>query len=397
MQRLLLAGFLAWTFVFRSPPPPPPEAPPSASTVGATLAVTPALAKLPGVRVLAANNNLDGAWHGGRFYLAFRTAPNHFASSDARLYVVSSADEEDWRLETSVAVGSDVREPRLLSLGDRLFLYFGVLGSNAWAFEPRGIMGVSRAADGSWSQPRPVYRPGYVPWRAKTVDGKPYLVAYGDGRHIYERDGVPMQVHWLTTGDGWSWEPVVAGQPAVLEGGGSEADFEILDDGTVVAVIRNEAGDGGGWGSKVCRAERDRPGSWRCRNDPRKFDSPLLFREGERVFLVARRHLRGDGAYDLGWRRLPAGLQTLLYQLDYWRYPKRCSVWEVDAETLAVRWQVDLPSRGDTCFAAVSPAGAGRFHVYNYSSPIEGPDLPWVAGQLGGTMIYRSQLHIPAM
>ena len=110
---------------------------------------------------------------------------------------------------------------------------------------------------------------------------------------------------------------------------------------------------------------------------------------------MARRHLRGDGAYDLGWRRLPAGLQTLFYQLDYWRYPKRCAVWEVDASTLAVRWQVDLPSRGDTCFPAVSPAGAGQVHVYNYSSPIEGPDLPWVAGQLGPTLIYRTLLHLP--
>jgi hypothetical protein len=398
MQRLALAGFLAGMFLFRSPPPPPPQAPPGAATVGETRSLTAALAAVPGVQLLAASNNLDATRYGGRVYLAFRTAPNHFASSDARLYVVSSADEERWTLETSVAVGSDVREPRLLPLGPRLFLYFAVLGSSMLAFEPKGTMAVSREPDGSWSAPRPVYRPGYIPWRAKQIDGRPYLVAYGDGRHIYARDGVPLQVHWLTTEDGWHLQPVVPGQPAVLQGGGSEADFELAADGAVIAVARNEAGDAGGWGSKVCRAERDRRAHWRCRSDPRKFDSPLLFRRGDRLYLVARRHLRGDGAYDRGWRTLSAGLQTLIYQLDYWRYPKRCAVWQVDPKTLAVTWQADLPSRGDTCFPAVverAEGGGGALAVYNYSSPIDGPDLPWVAGQIGGTEIYRTLLRLP--
>ena len=398
MQRLVLGSFLLGVFVLRSPPPAPMPVPDPAALIAGvtnTSAVTPALAALPGVHVLDANNNLDVTWHAGRFYLAFRTAPTHFASREARLYVVSSPDEKAWTLETSVAMGSDVREPRLLPVGDRLFLYFAVLGSSLWSFEPREMMAKSRAPDGSWSEARSVYRAGYLPWRTKTIDGRAYLVAYGDGRHIYQRDGVPLEVHWLTTRDGWHLEPVIPGQPAVQKGGGSEADLEILSDGSVVSVIRNEAGDAGGWGSKICRAEPQAPGNWRCRNDPRKFDSPLLFQRGDRVYLVARRHLRGDGAYDLGWRRLPAGLQTLLYQLDYWRYPKRCAVWQVDPKSLAVSWLADLPSRGDTCFAAVAPAGEDSFHVYNYSSPVDGPDLPWVVGQLGKTMIYRSSLRIP--
>ncbi len=395
MQRLLVAGFLIYTFALRIPPPPAIAPPPGAPQVVDTAAVTPVLAQLPGVRVMAASNNLDVHRHGGRTYLTFRTAPNHFASTDARIYVVSSADEKTWQLETSVAEGSDVREPRLLSMGDQLFLYFAVLGSNAFAFEPRGMMALSRSADGRWGQPRTVYRPGFIPWRAKTFGGRAYISAYGDGRHIYDRAGIPLQVHWLTSDDGWTWRPVVPGQPAVVQGGGSEADFEILDGGAVVSVIRNEAGDAGGWGSKVCRAEADAPGSWRCRDDGRKFDSPLLFQRDGVLYLVARRHLRGDGAYDLHMRRLPAGLQTLAYQLDYWRYPKRCAIWRVDPHSLAVTWQTDLPSRGDTCFAAITDAGPHELNVYNYSSPLDGPDIPWVAGQLGRTEIYRSLVRLP--
>jgi hypothetical protein len=394
MQRLLVATFLVYTFAFRIGPPPALDAPTAAPEVAGTWTVTPSLRQVPGVHVLPANNNLDVTRHRGRTYLAFRTAPNHFASTDARLYVLSSADERNWRLETSVSEGSDVREPRLLPMVDQLFLYFAVLGSNAFAFEPREMRALQRSPEGVWGQPRTIYRPGYIPWRAKTIAGKPYLIAYGDGRHIYSRDGVPLQVHWLTSTDGWKWEPVVPGQPAVLEGGGSEADFELLEDGTVVSVVRNEAGDGGGWGAKVCRAEASAPGRWHCRNDPRKFDSPLLFQRDGKLYLVARRHLRGSGAYDLQMRRLPAGLQTMLYQLDYWRYPKRCAVWTVDPQSLEVTWQMDLPSRGDTCFPAVSDAGPGAVNVYNYSSPLDGPDLPWVAGQLGRTEIYRSLVRL---
>ena len=39
---------------------------------------------------------------------------------------------------------------------------------------------------------------------------------------------------------------------------------------------------------------------WTSRPDPRKFDSPLMFRQGERAYLIGRRTLHNDGEYDLG-------------------------------------------------------------------------------------------------
>jgi hypothetical protein len=201
-------------------------------------------------------------------------------------------------------------------------------------------------------------------------------------------------VHWLTTDDGWQWRPVVPDHPVVLTGGGSETDFIDAPGGGIVAVVRNEAGDAEGWGSKICSGDSASPGAWTCRSDPRKFDSPLLFRHGDAIYLIARRHLRRDGAYDLGLRHLPAALQTLTYQLDYWRYPKRCALWKVDAKSRDVTWQLDLPSRGDTCFPAVQAEAGGEIAVYNYSSPIDGPDIPWLVGQLGRTNIYRSLIQL---
>lgn len=356
--------------------------------------LTPELRGLPGLSLDDASNNLDVIEHDGRTYLAFRNAPNHFASVDARLYVVSTTDAHHWRYETSVKLGRDLREPRLLSLGGALHLYFAVLGTSMLRFEPEKMMGVERRADGTWSDARDIYRPGFIPWRTKLLGQHAYMSAYGDGRHIYERDGIPLEVHLLTTEDGWQWHPAIPGQPAVLRGGGSETDFVDAPDGSLLAVVRNEAGDGEQWGSKICKGAMGAPGMWNCRNDGRKFDSPLLFRHDDAVYLIARRHLRGDGAYDLKWRRLPPALQTLAYQLDYWRYPKRCALWKVDPQTLDVTWQLDLPSRGDTCFPAVQPGPNGTVAVYNYSSPIDGPEVSWLGGQLGHTDIYRSLIKL---
>jgi hypothetical protein len=395
-RAVLVAGLFVAAFGLRLEPTGPMSAPLGGPLLLETEAITPTLASLPGLRLGDANNNLDVVEHEGRTYLAFRTAPTHFASVDTRLYVVSTDAErtQAWRVEASVDLGRDLREPRLMSWNGELHLYFAVLGTSMFAFEPDKMMGMARRRDGGWTAPRDIYRPGFIPWRTKVVSGRPFMVSYGDGRHIYTRDGVPIEVHWLTSPDGWDWRPAIPGQAAVLRGGGSEADFVDAPAGGILAVVRNEAGDSGGWGSKICTGDPKTRGEWRCRNDPRKFDSPLLFRHQDSVFLIARRHLRRDGAYDLGLRRLPAALQTLAYQLDYWRYPKRCALWRVDPATLEVTWQLDLPSRGDTCFPAVQARPDGDLAVYNYSSPLEGPDVPWLAGQLGRTDIYRTIIRI---
>src|SRR6185295_2222589 len=72
-----------------------------------------------GITLGAANNNVSVARHGGRTYLAWRTAPTHFASSASRLYVLSREHGgAPWTLEMQVATGRDLREPFLLSTGE---------------------------------------------------------------------------------------------------------------------------------------------------------------------------------------------------------------------------------------------------------------------------------------
>jgi len=342
-----------------------------------------------------ANNNLDIVKHNGRLFLAFRTAPSHFASEEATLYIMSTDDEVTWDFESKILMGTDLREPRLLSWNGMLFLYFAVLGKDAKKFEPQGMMYTEYKGPGDWTDPDWFYQKGFIPWRTKVINDVPYMMTYVGGESIYKNTGEPLQIYWLTTTNGFTWTAVVPGKAAVQAGGGSETDFVFQDDGSLVAVIRNEAGDEMGWGSKICRAEPDSLGEWKCAADPRKYDSPLLFRHGQGIYLIGRRNLTENGYYDLGRRDLPTDQQSLQYEFDYWVHPKRCSLWRVWPDSLTVSFVLDLPSRGDTCFAGLVQLSDKDYLIYNYSSPLDGPDVNWQTGQWGPTNIYRLVMSFP--
>jgi hypothetical protein len=363
------------------------------------------------VAVMPSNNNLDVISHEivdpddgtpeAAVFLAWRTAPTHFASAETQLHIVRSTDQQTWTHEATLHLGTDLREPRFLSWQGELLLYFAALGTSATDFEPGQTYRSVRSDDGTWSTPELAFDDGFIPWRIYEWDGAPVMVGYIGGDEIYDLgedtgDYDPqLEVKLLTTEDGRTWEALVPGRPTVHTGGGSETAIARLEDGTLVAVMRNEAGDEDGWGSKVCRAEADALADWTCAPDKRKYDSPLVFRHGSRVWLVGRRNVTDTGHYDLGYDHLDAREATLQYQIDYWNHPKRCSLWEVDPDALTVTFALDLPSRGDTCFPSALPAGGDDWTVYNYSSPVEGPDVTWLQGQLGDTNIYRQTLTLP--
>jgi len=98
--------------------------------------------------VLRANNNLDVLDHGGRRYLAWRTAPIHFASPRTYLHVVSSGDRgATWQPETTVDLGRDVREPRF-------FACKAACSSTSSLSGPRGTASNRTAYTSSSERPR---------------------------------------------------------------------------------------------------------------------------------------------------------------------------------------------------------------------------------------------------
>lgn len=384
---------VAWERDNPAPPPPLAQVGPHAVEIVSTRRIVPSAGLPPQARVDRANNNLDVVRHGdGRVYLAWRTAPSHFAGARTAVNVVSSTDEERWRFEASFAPGFDLREPRWLSLGDKLLLYVSRLGRDPFAFEPAGLSLSERTADGAWSPLEDIGRPGFIAWRVRQVGARPLMIGYSGGGSLYNFDGAPLEVRVMTTLDGRRWVPAWGDTGVVLRGGGSETDFTFDAAGGLVAVSRNEAGDADGFGSKVCRASAQDPARWRCQPDGKKYDSPLLFSIGDQVYLTGRRNVTASGAYDVasGPRLLRAVWNALAYIVT----AKRCSLWRLDRASGRLVFVLDLPSRGDTCFASLLPGrDPEEIILYDYSSDIHGPDLPWAAGQRRETFIYRHVLR----
>ena len=351
-------------------------------------------ARLPAeVRPKAANNNVDINLHDDRLFIAWRTAKTHYADADVMMYVMSSDNGGQWwSFETSVALQSDVREPRLLSIGGRLFLYFFEAGDNPIRFEPKAMWRTEYLAAGRWTEPETVLAPGEVPWDVKVRGGVAYMTSY-IGDTFYTSGESRIDIYMKRSEDGENWAPVDAGAPVSYSGGASEAAFERAADGRWWVVLRNEQGDQTGFGSHLCWASHGTPGRWNCpaRADPERYDSPEMFRHGDDLYLLARRDI--GGPYDAGREDLDFPSRRRRYQLDYWDRPKRTALYRINTELERVEFVADLPSAGDTAFPSVRRTGAHTFLVANYTSPLDEPDISWVEGQAGGTQIYLLTLR----
>jgi hypothetical protein len=377
---------------------------PGSSLAGGRPVVSPPVQVVPStglpsaVKDNSSNNNVHTVFHGDRLFMVFRTARWHIASNDAKLYVVSSPDQVHWRFEGVFAYGRDLREARLLSWNGRLLLYFALLGSNPAAFQPGGTMATEYLGPGRWTTPRQILFDDFIPWAVKLHGGVPYMLGYTGGGGTFTPNPPPKDVYWLTTSDGFDWRPVDPARPVVYRGGCGETDFEFLADGSLVTACQTENKDALGWGAKICTAPAIDTARWTCRGDRRRLDSPFVFLHGADVYVLARRQPYFNGNYDL---RLPAGINYNLrfaaYDALYAGTPKRCALWRIDVSARTFEPLLDIPGRGDTCYPSVLPDGPDRFLVYNYTSPLDAPDLPWGAALLvGPTIIYRTTLTFPS-
>jgi hypothetical protein len=343
----------------------------------ATLVPGPAAA---GVECLPANNNLDLVRFAGRLWLAWRTAPNHFASARARLEV-SSAERWDgpWRHEATVAMGADVREPRWVVDGDRLQLWFMRLGTDPKRFQPDGVHRIVRSpADGGWSDPERALPRDLVPWRVRRLGGRWALIGYRGGERMYGPRPIDptVELRWSDDLERWS-------DPVDLHHGGTECELVELPDGRVLGVTRNEGPSRRG--SDVLVG----PDLEHLDVVPvaRKLDSPNLFLWDGEPFLAARRQVRFGGRYDHLPRSRRGSLAMRVDQAVWSLTRKRSTLYRVDPDARTVEPVVDLPSRGDTAFAAIVPEADGSLLVADYSSPARGGDVMWLRGQLRPTEI----------
>jgi len=89
------------------------------------------------IKIRSSNNCLSISEFDGKLFIAWRTAPFHFASVKTKMYVMSSIDDgESWEYEHEIELEADVREPYLVETAGHFYLYFFQAGTDPIAFQP---------------------------------------------------------------------------------------------------------------------------------------------------------------------------------------------------------------------------------------------------------------------
>ena len=340
--------------------------------------------KLPAAcKIQHSNNNLDIALYKGRDYLAFRTAPTHFASKKAMLYIVSSADLENWTYESEVYYACDLREPRFAVYHDTLNLIFFTGGTRMFRFEPKEVLLCRTTGNQQWSTPKSVNLDGYVPWRMRVFNDTLYLSAYY-GRGLYKKSH-HSDLRLFSTTTAFNWQPI-SQEPQINLLSAEEGEFIFDSKGDLYSTVRLE-----GTGALVCKADKGAMQQWKSKRTKYKYDSALMFMHNDEVFVVARNN--ADGEMDKVKHRKSEKQGKFRNLLRYSFTKKTTALYKLDKENLSLSVVTDFPSTGDCSYAGISPVDDNTYVIMNYSSDIKGKKKNWISGQLGKTYIYWTKLR----
>ena len=333
------------------------------------------------INIQKGNNNLDLVFYENEYYLAFRTAPNHFASKKAQVIVLSSKDLESWEFEKEIHLNSDLREPRFAVYKNTLFLYFFEGGKKFWKFEPQHLYVTYKDEKGKWTENERLSNlDGYVPWRLRVHEGLLYLSAYY-GKNAYNSD--PVELRLFTSENGMDFKPI-SKEPQILHPKGiGEGEFIFDQEGNIWGVARSEFD-----GSYTFFASKDSIDKWDYKYSEFKYDSSLIFEDNGTIFLIARRNLDGDGRYV----QRPGKERRNLLRYSFTK--KKTAIFKLNKTEKSWIHLKDFKSTGDTAFPALVKKSNGKYILMNYSSDITKKEKNWIGGQLGKTYIYKTEMSI---
>lgn len=336
----------------------------------------------PQCKLMHSNNNLDLVKYKGKFYLAFRTAPTHYASTKVKFYVVSSYDLDKWEYETEISMGRDMREPRFAAYHDTLNLYFFSGGTSMFAFEPKQMFICRTTGGNQWTQPQTTNLDGFVPWRLRERNDTLYMSAY-DGRNLYNKKHKSnLRLFYATNATNFQQYSV---NPQIDADHAEEGEFIFDKRGDLFATVRLESE-----GALICKADNCNIGSWRKVKSKNKYDSALFFDHNDDLYLVSRRN--NDGPMNRYSDSVLTNKQKIHNMLRYWFTTKVTSVFKLNKQDLSLSLVSDLPSTGDNAFPGIVQVDNNNYVLMNYSSNIKGRKKIWFTGQLGRTYIYMTKL-----
>jgi hypothetical protein len=319
---------------------------------------------------------------GGRILLGFRGGEEGQIGSDrARINIFESRDQgRSFTLLSEVDAGNlpggrDIRDPKLVEMHGRLFLYaisrlpgfhYRDLGGQAWAVR-------AESTDGgrTWTEPVKTYADGtgggetfwgfwrYTP-RTSKQGGKRHRTLYATAYQDFD-----TAVGLFASDDGITWEK----RATIIESYDdvpSEAELQFFGKNQEIAVALVRLDNQGileDGQTAICTAHEPFD-SWECgRRIEQRFDGPtwVVRRAKGRVrnFVFARKHLPCTRK------------RTAIYEL-------RGDLSDASAPIEVCEIQ-ELSSSGDTAYTSLAPLSRNRSLLAWYSSPVD-QDLPWFEG-----------------
>ena len=323
------------------------------------------------------NENTDlTRWHGD-VYLVHRTAGSQVLGPNSSLRVYRSRDEgRTFRLQAIIPapLDRDIRDPSFFTVGKRLHIK-AITRLPGFALRDKGAgtvsVDISSKDARSWTRPRPVGPLGWGFWRVVEQEGVYYSAAYEDG-------DLRVVLYRSTDGRHWRAGPQVYGKSVdtpleselVFSPSGKRMLALVRMDGTDYELFGNR----GRLRTKVCWARRPYR-RFSCRAELRgvRLDGAVAFYWSGRLFVIARKHLKGDGVRK----------RTALYEI----------TGNLEGGPIGVNERGVFPSAGDTSYAGVVRLHGPRFLVSWYSSPVA-EDPSWIVGFAFRTDIWKATIDL---
>lgn len=282
----------------------------------------------------------------GQYYLGFRNGAVHgdLDRDMGKIFVMRSDDLKKWDFVAVISTDRDDRDAKLVVFNDRLYCFFGSWQTAGGGYVHWVQSHVSWTNDGlHWSDPTPIYKPGFWLWRPRVHEGAFYGVAYTATRPKPDA----RESRLVTSTNGIHWEEVTTLTRERMMG---EADILWPKEGGVWIISRT--GDGPSSNAAWFRSEGNLT-QWQVDHEVLDglMHSPAMVQWKDRVFLAGRGGKRN--AWDTSvWEITPSGSKHL----------------------------ITLPSSGDTAYPGllVDPASletdAPAFFVSWYSQHEKGKE-----------------------
>ncbi len=307
----------------------------------------------------------------GDFYLAYRVARNHM-DLRSKLVVMRSPDARAWLTVAELREeGEDLRDPKLVVIRDRLFLY--ALKNRSTIVKSYTTVCTSSQDGETWDPWQPVEPEGWVFWRPVSNDNKTwYVVATW---RTYTSSNL------LRSSDGINWHNVSVVYTGDLHG---EVSLAFLSDRELVCAAR-VAGEtaihvlGGSTDTTLIGISKPPFTQWSFyRSDVARLDGSVLFRYRGQAYAAAR---------------FEPEARHMLLKRGNAICRKRTALYLIDEDALI--YLSDLPSGGDTAYPGVVVYGDDLYVSY-YTNDIQ-RDYPWCIGMIKPTKVRIARIRLSSL